>query len=304
MTTSVDTWYHKAMVRTGERPVLTPEAREGALFPEREIPHLRHPLVQRLPASCRRELVARYLYQYLLYTTHLEVEVVNRAIEHILRGLPGLTLPPELRLEALSIYCDEGYHSLASLDVVQQFVKTTGITPAPYDFAPTLRRLDGTGHQLLPEDPVLAQLLQVIVFETVVTSILNEVPKDPSVCAVVRQVVQEHARDEGRHHAFFAAFFGQLWDSLLAEKRERVALCLPRLAHACLRWDTTPIAWSLEVAGLPGDDISQVLEDCYGDQAAIPVIRNATRHLTRLCESLGVLDVPGGREAFTELGLV
>jgi hypothetical protein len=302
--TSAESWYRRSMVRAGERPRLEGEEQEKELFPAHQIPHLHHPaLADRLPEQ-RRRLIAHHLYQYLLFTVHLEVKVVNRAVLHLVWGLSGVDIASSTRLEALSIYCDEGYHALTCLDVVQQIAAATGIAPPPYDFGPTLGRLDRTVQKLFPHEPVLAELLQVFVFETVVTSILSEVPNDPAICKVVRQVVHDHARDEGRHHVFFSTFFAELWAVLSPDERGRVARCLPELAHACLRWDLAPIRWSLESTGLRKDIVADVLADCYGDHAAIPAVRSAARHMVQLCTSPGVLEMPGGREAFIAHGLM
>ncbi|WP_059010054.1 diiron oxygenase [Streptomyces specialis] len=225
-------WYERAGVRTGPRrrpgAGLRDELDAGRLyFPPDLVPYHDHPLVQALPARRRDELLARHLFHYLTFTAHFETRVVNRATERIAGGRGGVETGTDVRLDAYRIYCDEGYHSLYSLDVVDQISTATGIAPLPYAFDPFLRRLDATGARAFPESPVLAQLLQVVVFETLITGILSDIPPDDRVLTVVRDIVRDHARDEGWHHAFFSRFFRELWAQQSAADRARIARCAP-----------------------------------------------------------------------------
>jgi hypothetical protein len=237
-----DDWYDRATVRQGPRRAIAAELDQDRLFfPDRLIPYLDHPLVRELPAQARRAVSARHLYQYLEFTAHFEARVVNRAAERIANGRIGMPLKPRTRLDAFKIHCDESYHALFSLDLVQQIEAASGVAALPYRFENVLDRLDAVGPTLLPDEPVLAQLLQLVVFETVVTSILSDVPRDTQVLTVVREVVRDHARDEARHHAFFADFFKLLWLRLDRRQRERAARALPLLIRLSLWPDTAPV---------------------------------------------------------------
>lgn len=300
-----DDWYDRAMVRQGPRRAIAAELdRDRIFFPDRLIPYLDHPLVRDLPAEARRALSARHLYQYLEFTAHFEARVVNRAAERIANGRIGMPLKPRTRLDAFKIHCDESYHALFSLDLVQQIEAASGVAALPYRFENVLDRLDAVGPALLPDEPVLAQLLQLVVFETMVTSILSDVPRDTRVLTVVRDVVRDHARDEARHHAYFADFFKLLWLWLDRRQRERVARALPQLIRLSLWPDTVPVQWALAAAGLSGGQIARVLGDAYPETRVMAEIRHIARHCVQLFASVGVLDVPGGRDAFVAAGLL
>jgi P-aminobenzoate N-oxygenase AurF len=273
-------------------------------FPASLMPYLAHPLVRDLPPERRRALAARHLYQYLTFTAHFETQVVNRAAARIATGGTHANMPVSARVDAMKIYTDESWHALYSLDLVAQLAAATGIPPLPYDFGPYLARLDAVGAELLPGRPVLAQLLQVVVFETLITSILCAVPADRSVLGVVRETVADHARDEGRHHVYFAAFFQGLWASLGPAERMAAARCLPRLIRRSLEPDLTPAGAALLAAGLSPRQASAVLaESCPKDGRPAEIARSA-RHSVRLFRDCGVLDVPGGRDAFAAAGLL
>ncbi|MEU6683558.1 diiron oxygenase [Streptomyces sp. NPDC046832] len=305
MKSPLDGWYDKAGVRTDPRRVMARELEEGkTLFPHTLIPYLDHPLVAALEPEERYRITARHLYQYMQFTMHFETSVVNRAAERIANGTSGLPLPAATRLDAYKIYCDEAYHALYSLDVVEQVSGATGVAVPDYDFAPFLERLDGLGASVMPGETILVQLLQVVVFETLVTSILKDIPKDQTVVGTVREVVRDHAQDEGRHHAYFAAFFKELWHDLSPALRERASRCLPELVSRSLTPDLVPVRGSLRAAGLDEAAVSEVLADVYAPDKTRDGIRASARHTFQLFESVGVLDVPGARDSFMSAGLL
>jgi P-aminobenzoate N-oxygenase AurF len=221
--------------------------------------------------------------------------VVNRTAELIANNRSGLDLPMPARLNAFKVYCDEGYHSLYSLDLADQVAAATGIPIPDWDYGGYVDRLSAAGTALLPDAPALAPLLQVIVFETLITAVLNEIPNDATVVTAVREITRDHARDEGHHHRFFAALFHELWRQVDPRLRGPVALALPGLIRTCLTWDTGPVADSLALEGLPAGDI---VRDCYGGDAGADRIADICRATVRVYQSAGVFEIPGATEAF------
>ncbi len=305
MSTQERDWYQRAGVRSGPRRQLADELETGRVFfPPALVPYLNHPLVTELGEAGRRELLARHLFQYLDFTAQFETRVVNRATDRIAGNRCGTDTDVAVRLDAYRIYCDEGYHSLYSLDVVQQVSRASGVPQLPYDFGPFLRRLDAVGTEALPYEPALAQLLQVVVFETLITAVLNDIPKDPDVLTVVRDIVRDHAKDEGWHHAFFSRFFRELWTRESAGSRGRIARCLPELIRCSLLPDLRPIRASLTATGLAPSAVEDVVHDSYPPASVDQGIRRASRHAVRLFEEVGAMAVPGGAAAFEAAGLL
>ena len=291
---SLTQWYEAAGVRTGVRRIFQDETQLGKVFfPTHLVPYLTHEAVRGLPPERHRELAVRHLYQFLLSATHLETRIVNRAAELIANNRTGLDLPMAARLDAFKVYCDEGYHALYSLDLADQIAAATGVAIPAWDYGGLVDGLVHSGRLLLSEEPQLVRLLQVVVFETLITAVLNELPGDRSVVTTVRDVMRDHAKDEGRHHRFFAAFFHELWAQLSLALRPRVARVLPTLIRRCLDWDLAPVRSSLRLAGL----------DRYAD-VDIGRIQHICQATVRICESAGVLDVPGAGEEFAAHGLL
>ena len=298
-------WYRTAGVRSGPRRRFTEEHDDGRVFfPEALVPYLDHEAVAGLPPGARRELTVRHLYQFLLSTTHLETRVVNRGAERIANGRAGLPASAAMRLDAFKVYCDEGYHALYSLDLADQVAAVTGVAVPEWHYGGFVDQLERAGRRTLPHAPDLAALLQVIVFETLVTAVLNEVPNDPTVVTPVRDLTRDHARDEGRHHRFFSDVFHRLWHDLDARHRSAAALALPDLIHGCLSWDVGPVVGSLQLAGLDPRTAREVVADVYDVRKGTARVADVARATVRLCETAGALDVPGARERFAAAGLL
>ncbi|MDH6142503.1 hypothetical protein P3T35_004525 [Kitasatospora sp. GP30] len=300
----LDRWYETAGVRTGVRRMFHEGAEQGLVFfPEALVPHLDHPAVLALEPARRRELTVRHLYGFLLATTHLETRVVNRAAERIANGRTGLPLTAGLREDAFKVYCDEGYHALYSLDLADQIAAVSKVPIPERDYGGFVDRMADSARRLLPDRPELAALLQAVVFETLITAVLNEVPNDESVVRPVRDLMRDHARDEGRHHRFFSAFFTELWAGLDPADRRAAALALPDLIQIALGADLGPVVDSLRLAGLDRQAVGAVLAQCYAPGFDTRRIQEIARSTLRLCASVGAFDLPGVREAFAARGL-
>ncbi|MEU0092623.1 diiron oxygenase [Kribbella sp. NPDC006257] len=301
-------WDKQATVRSGLRRVLRDESDMGKrLFPVELVQYLDHPLLAHAVGShsgTTHRILTQQLYQYLLFTIHFEVKIVNRVTQLIATESMPHSISPETRLAAFKIYTDEGYHALFSLDLVTQIEAATEIPALPYTFDPFLAAVDRTIELAMPGNIPLGRILQVVVFETAVTSMLENIPRDRGVATLVRETVADHARDEKFHHAFFARFFLDLWASLPTDMKAEVAFAMPRLIVTSLSPYLQPYANILSDLGLSTEDVQTVLRDTYDRRQVLATVRHSARHSVRLCEKAGVLEVPGAAEAFRNAGLL
>ncbi|MBQ1075627.1 diiron oxygenase [Micromonospora sp. C31] len=298
-------WHDRASVRIAPHRLLRDEREQGkALFSRHLMPYLEHPEVRALSADTIDSLIAQQLYSYLNFVSNLESKIVNRGTKLIAHGELAFPVPQKVRLDAWKIYCDEAHHALSGFDLIHQVSQGTGIAALPYSFDGIMRRLDNAGQPLEEEAPHLVHLLQVVVFETVVTSLLTDIPRDPTVVTAVREVVDDHARDERWHHAFYSLFYDHLWATLPPDTRSRAARALPELITACLAPDRAAIGTALESVGLPRDTVRGVLDETYTDEMVTAQIRHAARRSIRMFAEHDVLDLPGGWDAFAKAGLL
>lgn len=297
-----DAWDTRAWVRRCST-ASAPQGDGAEFFPARLVPHLGHPAVLAATPAQRTYLAAQHLYQWLNFTVDFEVSVVNRAAATMANGTCGVRLPEAAAATAYKIYVDEGFHSLESLRVLRQVEASSGIGALPYDFSRFLRRLDAVGAGQ-PGDQRLVRLLQVVVFETLITAILADIPNDHRVLPVVRQVVADHAIDERRHHAYFAAFFRELWANLGPPARKVTALLLAPLVLESLQPATRPAFDALVACGFAEPEARDIVADAYDEASVTAGVRFAARNTIALFKDCGVLEQPGARDAFARAGLV
>ena len=166
-----------------------------------------------LPERAARDLTIRHLYQFLLSTAHLETRIVNRAAELIANDRSGVDLPAARRLDAFKVYCDEGYHSLYSLDLADQIATETGVPVPDWDYGGFVDALEAAGARLLPHAPASCRCSRSWCSRRWSPRCSTRSQR-PDVLTVVRDLTRDHAKDEGHHHRFFADFFHRLWTQL------------------------------------------------------------------------------------------
>jgi para-aminobenzoate N-oxygenase AurF len=297
-------WDAGAAVRTKPRRRLSEGADEDLYFSPTLVPIARHPLVAALgPQAVRRTLI-EHLYTHLAFTARLEHDCVNAVLRRIASGRVGIGVPQQMRLDAYRLYCDEAYHALFSADLASQVEAVTGIAPGdagPPAFIRCLRRVRASRTPALRR---IADMLFVVVSETLISGTLKESWRDARVVTVVREVLGDHAEDEERHHVYFSAFFELLWRQLTPGERASVGPLLPGFIHGFLSPDRAAITAGLVRCGVRPADTAQVLGESYPEQTVLAEMREASRLTRRLFARNGVLEDPATADAFAATGLV
>jgi hypothetical protein len=263
----------------------------------------RHPLITARGASVVKEVLIHHLFAYLTFTDRLEHEVVNRTARRIATGRIGNWLPPELRLDAYKIYCDEAYHSLFSVDLRHQIHTASGMEYQPNTVNLALKSLRRHRDNLAPDLRKLAELFFVIVSETLISGILAKIPPDARIVTAVRQMVSDHAEDEGRHQAFFSRLCEIMWPRLTAREQSAIGPLLPGFILSFLSPDYLSIRACL-AKYLPREDVELVIADSYPPQQLVSNAKTAARSTLRLFQRCGILENSETKEAFNHSGLL
>ena len=166
-----------------------------------------------------------------------------------------------------------------------------------------IRRLAEIESELDGADRYLARIFFTIVSETLISSFLAEVPKDQTVIRPIRELVADHAIDEGRHHSFFSQLLDRVWPALDSRQQRVVGELLPKFIHAFLDPDLPMAAAMLIECELSDEEIATVLHDVYqqrpGDRKLEAEARHTLAHLARV----GVFDDAQTRSGFIEAGI-
>ncbi|WP_433386937.1 diiron oxygenase [Micromonospora sp. KLBMP9576] len=294
-------WHERASVRQAPRRVLIDD--ETSFFPPELVPVSRHPLVRALPAATFEEVLIQHLYRYLDFTARLEYLVVNRTVLGIARGSVGVDLPEEMRFDAYKMYCDEAYHTLFSVDLARQVRARTGIVPRLPAEPFFLARLGQILAELPERDRALAELLFVIVSETLISATLADLPDWKEVSTAVRGTIQDHAQDEGRHHAYFADFLRHMWRQLSPAERRRAGALVPRLIDAFLRPDLPAIRAELAGYGFDAGEVERIVSETYPPEVITLHTTTTSRQTMRHFDALGAFDGGPAAEELHRYGL-
>lgn len=271
---------------------------EGLAFPPELVPLAGHPRFNHDP-QLRDRLLAFRLLAHLQFTTVLELAHVNEVCARLARAQYAIDLSRDQKHDALRIYCDEGGHALFVELLSDAIERRHGIErsviPVP--------RFHGLLHDIFAEKgdrlaPDLLHLFFVAISETLVTKILRDIPRDRRVAPLVREVIGDHARDEGTHSVYFHWLFPKAWERLSKPSQELLGPVLPRFLEAFLAPDITCDQRVLQALGLDERERSQVLAETYEPAAVRRAVRSAAQPTLRLFESAGVLALPSAADAF------
>lgn len=298
-------WESRSAVRSKPRRLLQDEREAGKVFfPPELVPIATHPLVAARGRQATDDVLLQRLHVYLDFTAELEQMAINPVTQLISRRKVGFDLPEAMVVDAYKICTDEAWHAQFSDDLQRQLVDVTGkqaTVPREPQFFRRLREIEDAAPREMRSLPAI---FFTIVSETLISAILSDIPHDDRVVTAVRELVDDHAEDEGRHHAFFSRFFECIWPQLTARQRRLIGPLLPQLVLAFLEPDYAALESVLAGTGLGDADVRRVIEEAHPRDEVLSGIRVAGKATLRLFADHGVLDDPETREAFLRAGLI
>ena len=303
--TKFKVWESRSAVRTKPRRLLQDERDAGKVFfPPELVPIATHPLVAARGREAMDEVLLQRLHVYLDFTAELEQMAINPVTQLISRRKVGFDVPEGMVVDAYKICTDEAWHAQFSDDLQRQLVEVTGTQPTVPREPQFFRRLREIDDAAPAEVRGLPAIFFTIVSETLISAILSDIPHDARVVTAVRELVDDHAEDEGRHHAFFSRFFGCIWPQLTPRQRRLVGPLLPEFVLAFLEPDYAALESVLAGTGLREEEVRQVIEEAHPRDQVVAGIRSAGKATLRLFAEHGAFDDPETGEAFLRAGLV
>jgi len=298
-------WHDVAWVRTQRVEYSIPEiVTQPVLFSPHLVPTIGHPLIVTRGDDFVRELLAHRFYAYADFTSVLEREAVNVVTKDLARKIFWAELPPHMSRGAGRIYTDEAYHAQESDEILESIALETGIAPKHLYRPRFLSNLDLLLSALDASKQRLALIGFSIVSETLISSILADIPNDRSVVTCVREFVREHARDEGRHHSYFAELLKFGWPRLTESDREFLGPLLPKFVRWFLNPDLQWFRSFLTEKQFSTVAIEEIIGACYPSKSVSDQIRKAAGHSIACFKQVGVLESRRTTEAFIREGLL
>lgn len=256
-------------------------------------------------SNCWMAVLAYRLLAHLQFTTLLELNHVNPVCSNLAQGQAPIALTTLQRNDALRIYCDEAGHALFVELFSTQVEETFGINHCALglpQFELTLEKLISEHQTGL--SPNLIKLFFVTISETLVTKVLNNVPRDERVASVVRAIVGDHAADEALHSIYFRNLFPLLWNNLSPSEKEEIGQLLPQLVWAFLGPDYQVDGRILKQLGFNAKDAQGILEEVYVPKQVAQAVKQAASPTLKMFEAAGVFSIPAVEQAFANYELV
>ena len=301
-------WDERAGVRSRPARRLDPVSGGEIFFPPEYAPWVDHPLVLARGPQARFQLLVHALHQYLHFTTVLEQVAILPVTLRISRGpaVSGLDLPVAMRADAFRITTDEAWHAQFCYEFMHQVGQRTGAAPVAIVDPAFAVQLDRARESFGPAHHALADLAFACVSETLISGFLASVPRDRRLPAPVRQVIADHASDEGRHHAYFRGFLKQLWPALSLREKALVGCHAPGFVHLFLAPDPAAAAAALRQLDFGAADRATILGDVTDRWAATArdASAMAAAGTVRAFAEVGAFDLPAVRDAFEAAGLL
>jgi hypothetical protein len=250
-------------------------------------------------------VLAYRLLAHLQFTTLLELNHVNPVCSTLAQGRAPISLTTEQKNDALRIYCDEGGHALfvemLSMKVEETFSLDHSVIGRP-QFERTLDRLISEHQSRI--SPNLIKLFFVTISETLVTKVLNDVPSDPRVASIVRDVIGDHAADEALHSVYFRHLFPILWHHLSPYEQEEMGQLLPQLVWAFLGPDRQYEYNILRHLGFNREEADGILEEVYVSKQVAAGVKQAAKPTLKMFDNCGVFSIFSIQQAFADCELL
>ncbi|MEO1765043.1 MAG: diiron oxygenase [Cyanobacteria bacterium J06629_18] len=294
-------WNEKSWIRS--KPMRQDEI-VGLPFSPNLVPLANHSAISQ-DNNLWMTVLAYRLLAHLQFTTLLELNHVNPVCSVLSLGSAPIDLNVQQRNDALKIYCDEGGHALFvelfSTQVIETFSLGDSVLGRPI-FEKVIETIIAENQTILSPD--LIKLFFVTISETLVTKVLKQVPSDPKVANVVRDVIGDHAADEALHGAYFQALFPLLWQNLSSLEKQEMIKILPRLVWAFLGPDYDVEYNVLKSLNFTDVDAKGILQEVFVPNEVASGVKQAASPTLRMFEKAGVFEVSGAFQIFADYQLI
>jgi hypothetical protein len=268
-------------------------------------PILNHEKFKHLDKRQKKYVTGLQLLEFVIKTTKFEVDHVNRVANSIALGKYKFDIPKVLKLDALKIYTDEGYHAYFSQKISDQIMDYLNIKDdlMPY----VIKFFDKVDNIKLKFDKkyhYLSDLSSVIVSESMICNDISEEMKG-IVYEPIRVMFKEHLHDEYFHSNFFGTIFKIIWPQLSDKEKEIMGQNLIDAMNVFAEPRTDIYFYSLSKFGFSKEIISKCIDDTHNnDEWKIEKAKKRMSNLLRLLDTCGVFKIQLLKNKFEKRGFI
>lgn len=232
-------------------------------YPRSRLPFLLHPEFREKSQNLIQRLLAEHLIYFMEYTTTLEHRIVNRAVQTLVHQDLGFKIPARMKISALQLYTDEGYHALVSYELSTRVRSIYKISSNGRD-PQRIIDLEALIENETPSRRNILSILIAFVSETIIAKELATLSKQALVPAVY-EILRDHLDDEAKHSKLFSYIFLYIWRRSTAADQEYIVTSVKQILAIFFATDEV---W-----------LSQTLLSCeINSQTIDEIMRNLRRH--------------------------
>ncbi|ELQ16755.1 hypothetical protein A986_12954 [Pseudomonas fluorescens BRIP34879] len=302
-------WDNRSAVRSKNSTFLLPPDAEIRLqlqtknwFPQAFIPYFNDNTIQTSGEHIQHRLAANHLVYFLRYTTILEHKIVNRSVETLIHEELGVELPQTMKLTALQLYTDEGYHALFSFKLsekVAHFYDMPTWEAPPKRITLLLELMDATMDAHRP----LTWFFFGFVSETIIAKELLSITGD-TLISTVYQMFREHLEDEARHSRYFSEVFRYLWPKLSLAQQEYSASLLIKIIFIFAEVDEPWLSASLAGVDIPLLEVNKIVQALQTLDVRTQRARSIAMGTIQAMTRAGFFELQTHRKLFSQSGLI
>ena len=266
---------------------------------------LQHEQLKSLSDLNKKFIMGTQLLEFVEKTTKFEVDYVNKVANNFALNKYKFDLPEILKLDALKIYTDEGFHAHVSQKMSDQIKSYYNIKD---DLNPYLKsffeKVDNIGSKFEKKYKYLANISAVIVSEAMIvqdmSSEMKKVVHEP-----IRDMLRDHMIDEIFHANYFSTLFKIIWPQMKDLEKEIMGhnLCESMIIFGAPRVDI--YYYSFSKLGFDRNEISKFIKDTYDTKIwKIDKVKKRMTQTLNLLKSCGVFEIPSVKEEFSNKNLI
>jgi hypothetical protein len=303
-------WDKRSSVRTSEETYdLNLDNMDSTIVSDQQFstycPILLHEKLKLLGNKQKKFVMGSQLLEFLIKTTKFEVDYVNKVTNSLALGKYKFDIPNILKLDALKIYTDEGYHSYFSKKISDQIMDyfniTSDLMPYVVNF---FDRVDNIGSKFDKKFDYLSNLSCVVVSEAMICHDISDEMRGV-VYEPVRIMFREHMHDEYFHANYFGTLFKVLWPQLSKEEKEIMGHNLCESMDIFAEPRTNIYFYSLSKLGFTKEFISQCIKDIYNTHEwKVDKAKKKMTQPLKLLNDCGVFEIQSIRKEFENRGFI
>lgn len=266
---------------------------------------LQHKDLTSLNDSQKRFIMGTQLLEFVEKTAIFEVEYVNKVANSLALNKYNFEIPEILKIDALKIYTDEGFHAHFSKKMSNDIKEYYNIDDDLYPFLKGFfEKVENIGSKFEKKYKHLSEIASTIVSESMIVQDMSGEMKG-IVYKPIIAMFKDHMIDEAFHANYFGTLFKIIWPQLNEFEKEIMGF---NLFESMIIFGTPRVDiyyYSLSRLGYSKEFISKCIEDTYGTSNwKIDNIKKRMSQTLKLLDICGVFKISSVRQCFLKQGLI